>query len=657
MDWLDVVRGMLVVVIVAVTAIPAAAQSPAELDREGRITELFDYLYGEEAPDETHDVVREGIREKLRLSPAELGKVLGIEVPASFAGDSNGPIEPMRIGGEIRETAINASSDVEAEIHAAINPTDSNNIVVGVITMFGGGGGFGAEATTSIYYTHDFGHTWQKSNMTLRSTGFDFVVGGGDPMFAFDSEGRLYYSWIDLTIDETFQIRNAMSWAISTDGGETWSQTGNDRIGSGILSAGGDQGEMFDKQWMVVDRSGSERHGRVYVGLVHSDRGGQMSGGMGVRTKVEGTNEFVDFTARVPGSDWAYNQLASTVVDPEGKLHMMFFGSRLSSPGDMALWLTGSVDGGETMLPARKITDIQVPVFSTGQESERVLGFRNERTQPSSHLAVDLSDGPNRGNLYAVWAANGVTEKGSSRNDIWFMRSTDRGTTWSTPMIVNDDGDAEIPRGPHDQFHPSISVNDRGIITLSWYDRRDDPQNRMTHYYMAHSFDGGLTFTENYPVSSQPSNFAAIGNRNNGFGIGEYVQTVSSSGYAIPVWADGRKNNGDIDVYIAFVPLGETSSVVERSMTLGSEVKITGITPEVPSDRAEIILHSAVRTEGDVRLINAATGQVSRVLFQGVLPEGEQRLAMEVSDLPSGVYILWVETANGWHTRKVTIAR
>ena len=54
---------------------------------------------------------------------------------------------------------------------------------------------------------------------------------------------------------------------------------------------------------------------------------------------------------------------------------------------------------------------------------------------------------------------------------------------------------------------------------------------------------------------------------------------------------------------------------------------------------------------------NAATGQVSRVLFQGVLPEGEQRLAMEVSDLPSGVYILWVETANGWHTRKVTIAR
>jgi hypothetical protein len=656
--WEALFFGALFIVCFIASAIPLAAQSPAEIDREGRIAELFDYLYGEEALEAgERDAVREGIREKLRLSPGELGTVLSVDVPAAFQNEEKGPIESIRAEGGIRETAINASSDVEAEIHAAINPTDSNNIVVGVITMFSAGGGLGADATTTIYYTHDFGHTWNRSNTTFRSTGFDFVVGGGDPMFAFDAEGRLYYSWIDLTIDAQFRILNAMSWASSSDGGKTWRQEVNDRIGEGILTNGGSSGEMFDKQWMVVDRTGSERHGRVYVGLVHSNRGGTMSGGMGIRTKVEGTEEFVDYTARVPGENWAYNQLASTAVDPEGKLHMMFFGSRLTDPGDMALWLSGSVDGGESMLPARRITDIQVPVFSTGQESERILGFRGERTQPSSHLAVDLSEGPNRGNLYAVWSANGLQKKGTSRNDIWFMRSTDRGATWSNPMIVNDDEDAETSRGQQDQFHPSISVNNLGVITLSWYDRRDDPQNRLTHYYMAHSFDGGLSFSENYRVSSEPSNFASIGDRNNGFGVGEYVQTVSTDGYAIPIWSDGRKNSGDIDVYVAFVPIGGTSSVAERSLTLDSDVSIVDLHPRILVDQGEIGLKSSGRIEAEIDLVSTATGVVVTQVFNGDLSGGYQRIPLYVADLPAGIYILRVETRNGLAHRKITIRR
>ena len=631
-------------------SLTAVAQTTAE--QEKKIAELFEYLFGEEEEIlAERDVVREGMREKIRMSAAEFADRIGVTLPEGFDEEKEEkPIEVVRAAPEIREMAVSASSGIEAEVHAAVNPTDTNNIVVGVISLFSPG----ASATTTLYTTHDFGRTWRKSTERFRTPGFSNVVGGGDPMFAFAEDGTLYYSWIDLTISQNFELINAMSWASSTDGGLTWSRATNSAIGVGTLQGGGSQGEFFDKQWMTVDRSGTERDGRLYVGLVHSLRGSNLVGGMGVRTKPETSTEFIDFTARVQENDWAFNQLASTVVDPEGKLHMMFFGSRAGSRGDVALWLTGSVDGGETLLPVRKITDIQFPVFSTGQSGERITGFNSERTQPSSHLAVDLSDGPNRGNLYAVWSANGITEKGSSRTDIYFMRSTDRGATWSTPMIVNDDGDAEVGRPAVDQFHPSIAVNDRGIITLAWYDRRDDPLNRQTHYYMAHSFDGGLTFSENFAVTSESTDFSTVGNRNNGFGIGEYVQTVSTDNYAIPVWSDGRKNNGDIDVYIAFVPISETSSVPERIGTVASDVTMGEVRIDNGGRNGTVLLSFTGRTDLRVDLVDM-TGKSVDLLHEGEVYAKDLTLPLDFTKLPSGTYILRAETPTGIATRTLVV--
>lgn len=638
--------------ILALLLLSTAASTLTGQSREAQIDELFEYLYGEEELGDNRDMVREGVREKMRLSPAELAAFLSVELPEEFVEEME-VIESRRSGADFQETAISASSDNESELHAAINPTDSNNIVVGVINFNLVSRG---QATTNIYSTHDFGKTWRKSQTLFRTTGFNNVTGGGDPMFAFAGDGTLYYSWIDLTIDNQFRIKNSTSWAFSKDGGITWERATNEAIGDGVLTNGGSRGEMFDKQWMVVDQTGGERDGRLYTGLVHSFRGSAQSGGMGIRVKVEGTDEVVDATAFVPGNDWGVTQLASPVVDPEGNLHMLFFGAKRQNNGDIGLWLSSSVDGGVTMLPAKRITDIQVPVFSTGQGSERITGFRGERTQPSSHLSVDLSEGEHKGNLYAVWSGNGIEQKGTSRNDIYFMRSTDRGATWDTPMIVNDDGDDETGRGPIDQFHPSISVNKRGIITVTWYDRREDPANRLTHYYMAHSFDGGQSFTKNFRVSSEATNFATVGSGNNGFGIGEYVQTVSTNHYAIPVWSDGRKGNGDIDIYVAFVPIGETSSVVERVSTLSSGVSMTDLRPVPMTSNGSIALSLEERTEGKIDLIDM-TGNMVVNLFEGVLEEGEVVLPIDVSGVANGDYIVRVETGIGSTSRGVVILR
>jgi hypothetical protein len=61
--------------------------------------------------------------------------------------------------------------------------------------------------------------------------------------------------------------------------------------------------------------------------------------------------------------------------------------------------------------------------------------------------------------------------------DVKFTQSTDGGSTWSTPVTVNDNVDAA--GAPTDQFQPSVAAGPRGAVAVAFYDRRvpcpDDP--------------------------------------------------------------------------------------------------------------------------------------------------------------------------------------
>ena len=54
--------------------------------------------------------------------------------------------------------------------------------------------------------------------------------------------------------------------------------------------------------------------------------------------------------------------------------------------------------------------------------------------------------------------------------DVKFTQSTDGGSTWSTPVTVNDNIDA--PRVPTDQFQPSVAAGPGGAVAVAFYDRR-----------------------------------------------------------------------------------------------------------------------------------------------------------------------------------------
>ncbi len=121
---------------------------------------------------------------------------------------------------KIKERDLNLKLDIqvaddeegsEAEIFAAINPKDSNNIVVSAINFRGG---FVKPMSISTYYTYDFGTTWQKSEFDGLPTPTTSMFGGGDPVLVYDKEGNLHLTYITLELNASFMFNEYFYHAV-----------------------------------------------------------------------------------------------------------------------------------------------------------------------------------------------------------------------------------------------------------------------------------------------------------------------------------------------------------------------------------------------------------------------------------------------------------
>ena len=105
-------------------------------------------------------------------------------------------------------------------------------------------------------------------------------------------------------------------------------------------------------------------------------------------------------------------------------------------------------------------------------------------------VAVDRSSSPTRGTVYIAWSdgvANIVPDLpfffGSyAYPDVRVASSTDKGTTFSTPVTVSP-APADFTGRGRDQFFPGIAVDRKGQVGVCYYDRRQSPDNTSIDRY------------------------------------------------------------------------------------------------------------------------------------------------------------------------------
>ncbi|MEE9285353.1 MAG: hypothetical protein V3V35_06465, partial [Dehalococcoidia bacterium] len=158
------------------------------------------------------------------------------------------------------------------------------------------------------------------------------------------------------------------------------------------------------------------------------------------------------------------------------------------------------------------------------------------------------------GELYIVYVGLN-REKPTDDGDVFFVRSGDRGETWSRPQILGGDRSNSL------QFFPAIDTGPDGKIHVMWGDMRDDRAQTRYHIYYTTSEDGGDTWgfeSRELNIRSEDArvtDFASNPNKGfpQGLFIGDYFSIKATETDVYMVWADTRLGEfGGFNQKIAF---------------------------------------------------------------------------------------------------------
>ncbi|MFA6571742.1 MAG: T9SS type A sorting domain-containing protein [Bacteroidota bacterium] len=616
----------------------------------------------ENVPSKMNPLIKFWKNEKIIFKPEDMPRVIQEIAKAKKSNENVAKNVDVLLG--TTDYKISTSQDAESELHAIMNPTDTNNILVSPIKQ--SRTNFLEPLLCPIYFTKDFGKTWNLSSFkNLPSKANAFVQGGGDPVLAADADGKLYLSWINIyaTIDtDVMQVDSifaALFWVYSTNGGTSWNRESNDCIFLDKASVKNGQtsglSNFADKQWMAVDRSNSQYRNTVYTSATLLALTGNGESSIEVIKKPADAKTFSNERAVVANHVYGFDmlQFSCIEVDNTGKVHISYFGSAF---GQNSLFYSNSTDGGTSFSPPQKVSDfvlIGAEMLPNADLNDSLPGVLTSRLYPCPQLAVDKSNKASSGNVYLVWSANGISSNLGNGTDIYFSKSTNNGTSWSFPVVLN----SNVSGSKNEQFYPSITVNEDGVLIVFWYDRRQDQSGNInTDIYMIYSFDGGTTFTDNFKINTMSSDFSRIGAKNGGFGIGEYCSVVASKGYAMPFWADGRQNDGSVNVYSATVKIEKNPGIssVESITGINSGINLFEPTPN-PAQNNFKIGFKLDKAENISLIINDLSGNLIEKIVSGKFEQGEYSFDIQTSKLSNGLYYCRLQTESGYSVKKVLI--
>ncbi len=454
----------------------------------------------------------------------------------------------------------------------------------------------------SAYYSLDTGRTWTRKVMTSTYGVW------GDPAIVVDTASNFYFfhlsnppsggSWIDRIVCQK-----------TSDNGVTWNN--GSFMGLNI-------GKEQDKEWCAIDRTNNN----MYVTWTEFDNYGT--------SNVLDSSRILFSKSLDNGNTWStpkkINKISGDCIDsdntvegavpavgPNGEIYVSWIGPN-------GLVFTKSTDQGNTWL-ANEIVVTTVP----GGWDYTIPGLQRANGLPIT--MCDLSGGANHGAIYINWSdqRNGATD-----TDIWLVKSTDGGATWSAPKKVNTDNSNKhqfLTWGTIDQAN--------GNLYFVFYDRRNYTDNN-TDVYTATSLDGGNTFTDS-KISATP--FVPT----TGTFFGDYTNITAYNGIVRPIWA--RLHSGAISVWTDIsVNGGVFTNKEEIPYTGNDDISFTNY----PNPTENFVYTSyKLRKSADVSLsLYDATGKKIKMITDSEKKEpGKYTESIDLNELEvsAGIYFFKLE--------------
>ncbi len=514
----------------------------------------------------------------------------------------------------------------EGEISMAYNPADSNQLVISYMEQTATGLDF------PIYYSGNGGSTWTRSpfsSASILSSDFpgQFAAGGGDPVFAWDKNGTLYFGWIYLSVPSSFDTAFfTLNWAYSTDNGHTWNVKPKHFIGEGAVDVVNNttfdyKDGITDREWFAVDNSGGPHQGNLYCSFVCFPAG-SIPPFEGMKTKVAGVDTFGPAVHGFDGD----SQFGNLEVDKNGVVHMS-----MADVGNSKIRHTKSTDGGASFAPTVVVSNTTVvfpgPPFIV-----------HNRENAAVNMAVDGKTGTGN-NVHIVWSDFPGTTVNS-----FYSHSGDGGATWSTPISLDSLMPGKLT------LMPTVAAEGNNVSVSYTAIGADD----SAEYYQINSTDNGASFGAPRLLSSAPCNYNAIGaaSESSTLFFGDYNRSVRTTCEAFASWEDCR-NNIESKVYFArtnYCAVG----VREVSLVNGTS-QLLAMFPNPASEQITLTINSSVQQQVSVTVTDM-TGRV-QLASKHQLQSGRQEVTVPLNGLAKGAYAVTLANNEGIIATRTLIVR
>lgn len=449
----------------------------------------------------------------------------------------------VAMGGVDVKMNSDAAGSVQNEVSLALNlnPLPAVGVTGGHVNLLAAYNDFGGAGGLGISYSIDSGATWIERTIGTGIidpftgvTPLSFVF---DPITASDTLGNVFAGYIaasNIGGPSGLYIEN------STDGGNTWS--GPMLVHAEDASANVPPGtyRFNDKPHLVADTyAGSARQDDLYAVWIQDD-GTNPPTDLRFSASTNAGATWFATPATIndnPGTDLANGP--NLTIAPNGDVYVAWLNVDVTNnaPGPKAgaIYIDRSTDGGVTWgadTLARNVSTLPNHLATLNNQASQ----DDARSRGFPVIEADPTDATGQ-TLYLTWAEDPDGTISGDEADIYFMRSLNGGTTWSTPLRVNND--ATI----NDQFAPWMDVKADGTIDIAWYDKRLAPNDDAWDVFIASSTDGGLSFGPNVRLTDVTFATTLSGGEP---WLGEYLGLVVDSTTAYTGFVRRGDANGDV---------------------------------------------------------------------------------------------------------------